>query len=137
MIVAQSNGAFDKWTDTPICGQHTNGSYYSNVYEIGIVSGAATEELIVSAKEIISNTGVGYPKQGSSARTTLQNAILAAEANPTAAAGITLQNAINTYYTATDIELPANGVLYSFIVGHNENKAYIYNNNGTLEVAKY
>ena len=67
----------------------------------------------------------------------MQNAILAAEANPTAAAGITLQNAINTYYTATDIELPANGILYSFIVGHNENKAYIYNNSGTLALAKY
>ncbi|MBP3354399.1 MAG: discoidin domain-containing protein [Bacteroidales bacterium] len=135
LIVAQSNGAFDAFGADPICGTYTNGSNYSNVYYINIVS-SDVEQTIETAKTLINKTGVGYPKANASARTTLQNAINAAEADASVVNGLALQSAIDAYYTTTDVELPTNGVLYSFIVGHGT-QYYIYNNGGTLAVAPY
>ena len=136
LCVAQSSGAFDSFDATPICGTHTNGSNYSNVYYINIVE-LNVEQIITTAQTLISKTGVGYPAENSTARTTLQSAINAAEADPNSENGMALQNAIDAYYASTDVEMPTAGTLYSFIVGHGNSKYYIYNNNGTLAIASY
>ena len=92
-----------------------------------------TKALIVEAKELLQFKGLGYPT--GDARSTFEAAIAAAEANPTEAAGITLSTAIDAYYSATEIELPEAGKIYTFTAVWGENEYYIYNNNGTLAVA--
>ena len=129
-----STGVFDGWVVATPGVQYASG--YSNLYEIGIVS-VPTEELLSDAKTLISKAGVGYPAENSDARTALQSAINAAEADPNSENGMALQNAIDDYYASTDVEMPAEGSLYSFIVGHGNSKYYIYNNNGTLAIASY
>ena len=131
-LIVLSTGLFDGWARHEVAYTAT----YSNLYEIGIVS-VPTEELLSDAQTLISKTGVGYPKANSTARTTLQSAINAAEADPNSENGMALQNAIDAYYASTDVEMPAEGSLYSFIVGHGNSKYYIYNNNGTLAIASY
>ncbi|MBQ3555127.1 MAG: discoidin domain-containing protein [Bacteroidales bacterium] len=131
-LIVLSSGLFDGWARHEVAYTAT----YSNLYEIGIVS-VPTEELLSDAQTLINKTGVGYPKANSTARTTLQSAIDAAKANSNAVNGMALQNAIDAYYASTDVEMPAAGNLYSFIVGHGNSKYYIYNNNGTLAIASY
>ncbi len=131
-LIVLSSGLFDGWARHEVAYTAT----YSNLYEIGIVS-VPTEELLSDAQTLISKTGVGYPTENSTARTTLQSAIDAAKANSNAVNGMALQNAIDAYYASTDVEMPAAGNLYSFIVGHGNSKYYIYNNNGTLSIASY
>ena len=65
--------------------------------------------LIASAKELKNKTGVGYPNE--TERTTLQSAIDAAEANPTASAGTTLQSAIDAYYATANVQMPLDRAL--------------------------
>ncbi|MBR2476013.1 MAG: metallophosphoesterase, partial [Bacteroidaceae bacterium] len=110
-----------------------NADYVANFTEEG--DNANTVALIASAKELKNKTGVGYPNE--TERTTLQSAIDAAEANPTASAGTTLQSAIDAYYATANVQMPTAGTTYSFIVGHGNSKYYIYNNNGTLAIASY
>ena len=131
-LIVLSTGLFDGWARHEVAYTAT----YSNLYEIGIVS-VPTEELLSDAQTLISKVGVGYPKANSTARTTLQSAIDAAEADPNSENGMALQNAIDAYYASTDVEMPAEGSLYSFIVGHGNSKFYIYNNNGTLAIESY
>ena len=94
-----------------------------------------TLALIEKAKVIVGAQGVGYPIASFAGRATLQAAIQAAEANPTAEAGVELQNAIVTYCSTTEIELPMEGKVYTFTAVWGEKEYYIYNNNGTLAVA--
>ncbi|MBQ7819720.1 MAG: C10 family peptidase [Bacteroidales bacterium] len=109
-----------------------NADYVANFTEEG--NDENTLALIASAKELKNKTGIGYPNE--TERATLQSAIETAEANPTAAAGETLQSAIDAYYATTNVQMPTAGTTYSFIVGH-DLKAYIYNNGGTLALASY
>ena len=92
-----------------------------------------TKALIVEAKELLQFKGLGYPT--GDARSTFEAAIAAAEANPTEAAGITLSTAIDAYYSATEIELPVAGKIYTFTAVWGDNEYYVYNDNGTLAVA--
>ncbi len=94
-----------------------------------------TLALIETAKDILDGVGVGYPADAP--RQTLQAAIATAEANPTAAAGTTLQAAINTYYATTDIVLPTANCVYAFVAVNTGAKHYIYNSSGTLSLATY
>lgn len=94
-----------------------------------------TLALIETAKDILDGVGVGYPADAP--RQTLQAAIATAEANPTAAAGTTLQAAIDAYYASTDIVRPTSGATYAFVAVNTSAKFYFYNNNGTLSLASY
>lgn len=100
-----------------------NADYVANFTEEG--NDENTLALIASAKELKNKTSIGYPVE--TERATLQSAIETAEANPTAAAGETLQSAIDAYYATTNVQMPTAGTTYSFIVGH-ATKYYIYNN---------
>ena len=93
----------------------------------------ATIALIAEAKELLHNSGVGYPAE--TPRATLQAAIAVAEADPTSANGATLDVAMENYIAATDIILPQAGKTYTFTAVYGNKECYIYNNNGTLAVA--
>ena len=92
-----------------------------------------TKALIVDAKALLTQEGIGTPT--GSARAALEAAVAAAEAKPTAAAGTALSIAIDSYYSATEIVVPEGGKTYTFTAVWGENEYYIYNNNGTLAVA--
>ena len=92
-----------------------------------------TKALIVDAKELLANEGIGTPT--GSARAALEAAVAAAEAKPTAAAGTALSIAIDSYYSATEIVVPEDGKTYTFTAVWGDAEYYIYNNNGTLAVA--
>lgn len=71
-------------------------------------------DVIEQAESVLALKGVGYPKAGSDARTALSDAIAAAKASgdsPTAVAP--LNEAIGTYQSSTDIELPQAGKAYT------------------------
>ena len=72
---------------------------------------------MAQANAVLACSGVGYPKAGSDARTTLAAAIAtAAEATDTVTARNTLMAAIDTYKATTaDIELPTDGRAYRFV----------------------
>ena len=93
----------------------------------------ATIALIAEAKELLHNSGIGYPAE--SPRATLQAAIAVAEADPTSSNGAKLNVAMDDYITATDIILPQAGKKYTFTAVYGNKECYIYNNNGTLAVA--
>ena len=94
----------------------------------------ATLALIVEAKDVLTIEGLGYPADAP--RATLQAAIEAAEAAPTAEAGTVLEAAIAAYYAATEIVLPEAGKTYTFTAIGTDVELYLYNNNGTLDVAE-
>ena len=94
----------------------------------------ATLALIVEAKDVLTIEGLGYP--AATPRATLQAAIEAAEAAPTAEAGTVLEAAIAAYYAATEIVLPEAGKTYTFTAIGTDVELYLYNNNGTLDVAE-
>ena len=128
-----SSGSFDGWGTHEIA--YAEG--YSNLFKIEVLPESdETKALIEDAKAVLEKEGLGYPKTTATSRTTLNNAIDKAEANPYEGAATALQQAIDAYYASTDIELPVNEGVYSFIVGH-DTKYYLYNNNGTLAIASY
>ena len=94
----------------------------------------ATLALIVEAKDVLTIEGLGYPADAP--RATLQAAIETAEAAPTAEAGTVLEAAIAAYYAATEIVLPEAGKTYTFTAIGTDVELYLYNNNGTLDVAE-
>ena len=84
----------------------------------------ATIALITEAKNILKKKGVGYPN--TDPREVLQAAIEAAEENPTAAAGVTLETALDTYLGTTDVQLPVDGKKYTItMVAKNGNRFYL------------
>ena len=94
----------------------------------------ATLALIVEAKDVLTIEGLGYPADAP--RATLQAAIETAEAAPTAEAGTVLEAAIAAYYAATEIVLPEAGKTYTFTAIGTDVELYLYNNNGTLDLAE-
>ena len=85
---------------------------------------SATMALITEAKNILKKKGVGYPN--AAPRETLQAAIEAAEENPTAAAGVALETALDTYLGTTDIMLPIDGKKYTItMMAKNGNRFYL------------
>ena len=80
--------------------------------------------LIAEAKNLLKKKGVGYPN--AAPRETLQAAIDAAEANPTAAAGTILENALEAYLGTNDVALPKDGEKYTItMVAKNGNRFYL------------
>ncbi len=131
--IVLSSGSFDGWGTHEIA--YAEG--YSNLFKIEVLPESDdTKALIEDAKAVLEKEGLGYPKTTATSRTTLNNAIDKAEVNPYEGAATALQQAIDAYYASTDIELPVNEGVYSFIVGH-DTKYYLYNNNGTLAIASY
>ncbi|MBQ3554919.1 MAG: discoidin domain-containing protein, partial [Bacteroidales bacterium] len=131
--IVLSSGSFDGWGTHEIV--YAEG--YSNLFKIEVLPESDdTKALIEDAKAVLEKEGLGYPKTTATSRTTLNNAIDKAEANPYEGAATALQQAIDAYYASTDIELPVNEGVYSFIAGH-DTKYYLYNNNGTLAIASY
>jgi len=132
LVLMADDGDFDSYTATLAWS-----STYSNLYRIDVLPESdETKALIEDAKAVLEKEGLGYPKTTATSRTTLNNAIDKAEANPYEGAATALQQAIDAYYASTDIELPVNEGVYSFIAGH-DTKYYLYNNNGTLAIASY
>ena len=85
---------------------------------------SATMTLITEAKNLLKKKGVGYP--GTAPREVLQAAITTAEENPTAAAGVALESALNTYLGTTDIMLPVDGDKYTItMIAKNGNRFYL------------
>ena len=98
----------------------------------------ATMELIATAQTLIAYEGVGYPN--ATAKAELQAAISAAQANTTIASVAPMQEAINAFYTTSEIEMPVAGKAYAFVPAiSTSNLYYIYNNtaNGQLALASY
>ena len=93
----------------------------------------ATVALVAEAKELMNNSGIGYP--GETPRAILQTAIDAAEADPTTSNGAKLEVAMENYIVSTDIVIPEDGKTYTFTAVWSDKEYYIYNNNGTLAVA--
>ncbi|MBR4962902.1 MAG: exo-alpha-sialidase, partial [Muribaculaceae bacterium] len=108
---------------------------YSMASLLGQAVDVETSVLITEAKELLNQTGVGYPSD--EPRATLQSAIAIAEANPNAEAGVALQTAINAYKTTTDIVKPETGKTYIFINKGYNSDYYIWNNGGTLSITQY
>ncbi len=81
-----------------------------------------------AAKELLAKTGIGYPAEGSEARTALQNAITAAEAKTTGATAddlAALQAAETAFTSTADVQLPEDGKAYKpYVLLSNGNKAY-------------
>ncbi|MBR2637774.1 MAG: exo-alpha-sialidase [Bacteroidaceae bacterium] len=97
----------------------------------------ATVALIADAKELLDYTpkAVGYPAEAP--RADLKDAIEAAEAAPTADAGVALQSAIKKFYGATDIILPEAGKAYTFTAMYGGEAKYVLNAvDGTLTLVE-
>ena len=107
----------------------------TNIVVKNIPADENTLALIESAKVLIEKEGLGYPS--ATAKATFQEAIDAAEANPTAAAAAPLQAAMNEYYATSDIVRPEADKVYAFISKGMYYNYYVYNNAGTLALASY
>lgn len=108
-------------------------------------SGAIQAELdaaIEAANAALALTGAGYPAETSAARTTLSQAIAAAEAieTPTMETVSTVNAAVETYKAdKTEIQLPEaekTYVIKSYVAANGGNSAYIVNDGGTLKLAE-
>ena len=95
----------------------------------------ATMTLIDEAKALIVKDGVGYPS--ATAKATFKEALDAAEGNPTIAALVPLQAAMDAYIDTDDIVLPTADKAYAFISRGKTANFYMYNNAGTLALASY
>ena len=85
---------------------------------------STTIALIAEAKNLLKKKGVGYP--GTAPREVLQAVIEAAEENPTVAAGVALETALDTYLGTNDITLPVDGKKYTItMVAKNGNRFYL------------
>lgn len=81
--------------------------------------------LITTANEALAKTGLGYPTEKASARTNLKSAIDAA-ATATLDNYNALNNALNAYYTSSEITLPEDGKAYTFTaLFYDGTKAYM------------
>lgn len=70
------------------------------------------------AKSVLAKKGVGYPKESATARTTLSNAIAAAQTSEDAIDDVlsTLNGAVSIYKASTtDIQLPEDGKAYTIV----------------------
>lgn len=90
----------------------TGGTYtlYSDEKSLAVVTNYA--------QSVLDKKGVGYPKEGATARTTLSNAIAAAQTSEDAIDDVrsTLNGAVSTYKASTtDIQLPEDGKAYTFV----------------------
>ena len=87
----------------------------------------ATVALIKDVKDLLASTpnAVGYPAEAP--RATLQAAVEAAEASPTAEAGSALKSAVSAYYATTDIILPEAGKAYTFTAMYGGEAKYVIN----------
>ena len=90
----------------------TGGTYtlYSDEKSLAVVTNYA--------QSVLDKKGVGYPKEGATARTTLSNAIAAAQTSEAAIDDVlsTLNGAVSTYKASTtDIQLPEDGKAYTFV----------------------
>ena len=120
-----------KWDDNLPGSNGFNLKYYSYTMAqlLNQEADPSTLALIETAKELKALEGVGYPN--ATAKATLQSAIATAEANPTAAAGTTLQTAITAYKNSTEIQKVEVGKAYAFVVALNATTSYYIYNNGT------
>ncbi len=85
------------------------------------VAGAASEEVLAQAREILAKTGVGYPKADAAERTALQAAVDAEDKSDEDYLVL-----IDKFVTSTDIELPADGKYYTIAnVQKNGTKYYL------------
>ena len=85
------------------------------------VAGAASEEVLAQAREILAKTGVGYPKADAAERTALQAAVDAEDRSDEDYLVL-----IDKFVTSTDIELPADGKYYTIAnVQKNGTKYYL------------
>ena len=85
---------------------------------------STTIALIAEVKNLLKKKGVGYP--GTAPREVLQAVIEAAEENPTVAAGVALETALDTYLGTNDITLPVDGKKYTItMVAKNGNRFYL------------
>lgn len=90
----------------------TGGAYtlYSDENRLAVVTNFA--------QSVLDQKGVGYPAEGAAARTTLSNAIAAAQTSSEAIDNVlsTLNTAVSTYKASTtDIQLPEDGKAYHII----------------------
>ena len=90
----------------------TGGTYtlYSDENRLAVVTNYA--------QSVLDKKGVGYPTEGATARTTLSNAIVAAQSSSEAMDNVlsTLNTAVSTYKASTtDIQLPEDGKAYHII----------------------
>ena len=90
----------------------TGGTYtlYSDEKSLAVVTNYA--------QSVLDKKGVGYPKEGATARTTLSNAIAAAQTSEDAIDDVrsTLNGAVSTYKAdITDIQMPEDGKAYTFV----------------------
>lgn len=90
----------------------TGGTYtlYSDENRLAVVTNYA--------QSVLDKKGVGYPKEGAAARTTLSNAIAAAQTSEETIDNklSTLNTAVSTYKASTtDIQLPEDGKAYTFV----------------------
>ena len=84
----------------------------------------ATIALVTEAKNLLKKKGVGYPN--AAPRDVLKAVIEATEQNPTAAAGVALETAIDNYLGTDDVELPAGDEKYTVtMVAKNGNRFYL------------
>lgn len=85
------------------------------------VAGAASEEVLAQAREILAMTGVGYPKADAAERTALKEAVDAEDKSDEDYLVL-----IDKFVTSTDIELPADGKYYTIAnVQKNGTKYYL------------
>ena len=90
----------------------TGGTYtlYSDENRLAVVTNYA--------QSVLDKKGVGYPTEGATARTTLSNAIAAAQTSEDAIDDVlsTLNGAVSIYKASTtDIQLPEDGKAYTFV----------------------
>lgn len=91
--------------------------------------------MVDTADSLLALNGIGYPS--TIAKATLRAAKEAVESDASAENVTALTNAIATFYTTSDIELPQAGKTYTFISKGMNADFYMYNDNGTLTLASY
>ena len=112
----------DQFTSAQSAGANTKVEIDTDAKTITVKLAISPEELqaaITKAQAILATRGVGYPKTESAAYTALETAISNAEAvltTPTVEALTGITDALQTYYTTTDIETPVQGGVYRFKV---------------------
>ena len=85
------------------------------------VAGAASEEVLAQAREILAKTGVGYPKADAAERTALKAAVDAEDKSDEDYLVL-----IDKFVISTDIDLPADGKYYTIAnVQKNGTKYYL------------
>lgn len=141
------NGGFFNITTTPTADQFTANSL--DGYDAAITIEGKTIKVSYThnyayvkaeADAAIAKTGVGYPTANAAARTTLQQAIAAAEAaEHNASTAATLYIAVNTYKNSkVDIQMPEDGKAYVITNVHKTGgKRYMkYESDGTSMVVR-